>query len=372
MILVLGAGAAGLAAARTLGAAGGLSYTVSERSAVARGFDVLCGEEPAKLYQAFFQWLRWSERHAAPGESLASTLTRWPARGTVAQSRFFRAFMEQWLAGPLDQISAEHWDADEDLPGGDAVPGAGYGAVVSRLADGLDVTLGFEVSQVVDMGDRVRVGSRDGRSVDGDAIIVTLPLGVLRSGAVSFAPDLETSRIEALHRMGFGALEKVALAFESPFWQHDDHHLLAVYPTEEDPWATFYPLSPYGHGQRIVALTGGRASAFVSTWDDAQLTRSAMDALRRHYPGAPEPVHMLRTGWASDRFSRGSYSFPATGMDPSDYDRLAQPLTPRILFAGEATHRLHPATVHGAYESGVREAHRLLGGGLASRHGSAA
>ncbi len=67
----------------------------------------------------------------------------------------------------------------------------------------------------------------------------------------------------------------------------------------------------------------------------------------------------MRTRWNEDAFARGSYSLFPPGASYEDHDALAEPAG-RLLFAGEATHRTYPATVHGAYLSGVREAERVV------------
>ena len=66
------------------------------------------------------------------------------------------------------------------------------------------------------------------------------------------------------------------------------------------------------------------------------------------------------TRWASDPLAGGSYSFLKLGSSPADHDHLAASLANKLFFAGEATNRDHSATVHGAYLSGIREAHRIL------------
>jgi polyamine oxidase len=76
---------------------------------------------------------------------------------------------------------------------------------------------------------------------------------------------------------------------------------------------------------------------------------------------APAPKGRLVTRWAADPYARGSYSFLAVGSSPDDQKALAEPASDRVLFAGEATQPEHFATVHGAYLSGVREAQRILG-----------
>ena len=74
----------------------------------------------------------------------------------------------------------------------------------------------------------------------------------------------------------------------------------------------------------------------------------------------PEPSQTLTTRWEDEPFSRGVYSHVAVGASSADYDVMAEPLwEERLLFAGEATCREHPATVAGAFISGMREAGRV-------------
>jgi monoamine oxidase len=65
------------------------------------------------------------------------------------------------------------------------------------------------------------------------------------------------------------------------------------------------------------------------------------------------------TRWGSDPFAGGSYSSLTPGSTPEDYDTLAAPIGNVLFFAGEHTHREHPATVHGAYLSGLRAADEI-------------
>lgn len=73
----------------------------------------------------------------------------------------------------------------------------------------------------------------------------------------------------------------------------------------------------------------------------------------------PDPIQSICTRWGSDPFSFGSYSHVRVQSSGSDYDVLAENLEGRLFFAGEATIRQHPATMHGAYLSGLREASRI-------------
>jgi hypothetical protein len=64
--------------------------------------------------------------------------------------------------------------------------------------------------------------------------------------------------------------------------------------------------------------------------------------------------------WGSDRFARGSYSHAGPDSQSDDYKALAEPIG-NLFFAGEHTSSMHPATVHGAYMSGIRAASKVLG-----------
>jgi lysine-specific histone demethylase 1 len=84
-------------------------------------------------------------------------------------------------------------------------------------------------------------------------------------------------------------------------------------------------------------------------------------ALRRVYGAkVPEPVAVKVTQWASDEYSRGSYSYVAVGCTGQEYDTLALPVSRCVLFAGEHTCKEHPDSVGGAMLSGLREASRAL------------
>jgi [histone H3]-N6,N6-dimethyl-L-lysine4 FAD-dependent demethylase len=73
----------------------------------------------------------------------------------------------------------------------------------------------------------------------------------------------------------------------------------------------------------------------------------------------PDPIQSICTRWGSDPFSYGSYSHVSVQSSGEDYDILAENVGNRLFFAGEATSRQYPATMHGAFMSGLREASRI-------------
>ncbi len=77
------------------------------------------------------------------------------------------------------------------------------------------------------------------------------------------------------------------------------------------------------------------------------------------FPNIKKPEKYFLTRWSQDPYSLGSYSYLPVGATGEDRDLLAAPESNRLFFSGEATHRHFPATTHGAYLSGLREAKRI-------------
>lgn len=107
----------------------------------------------------------------------------------------------------------------------------------------------------------------------------------------------------------------------------------------------------------LIALMAGRAAHDVETTDTSVLLEEIMQRLEKTFTPqhVPTPVEVIVTRWKRDPFSRGTFSFVGPQTNPGDYDVMAAPVG-NLHFAGEATCGTHPATVHGAYLSGLRAA----------------
>jgi lysine-specific histone demethylase 1 len=95
---------------------------------------------------------------------------------------------------------------------------------------------------------------------------------------------------------------------------------------------------------------------------DEECVAGVMRVLRDIFAEAttvPDPVDVAVTRWGADPYARGSYSNISPRGTGDDYDALAEPVAETLFFAGEATSRTHPATMHGAFLSGNREAARV-------------
>jgi len=256
-------------------------------------------------------------------------------------------------------LSLSAWNADEAFPGDNVLFPGGYRQIIERLAEGVDVRLGQTVLQIRSHAGGVTV-TTEGGQFDADRAIVTLPLGVLQSGVVEFVPALSQTKRTAIQRLAMGTLNKVVLQFPTPFWPTELHSFGAVSCAEDEP-VEFWNMAMHTGLPVLMALVGGETARRLEQWDDPAVTTFILDHLREMFRDAiPEPSAFVVTRWRADRFAFGSYAHIPPGASMADHDALAEPAGERVFFAGEATHRAYPGTVHGAFLSGLREADRIL------------
>ena len=268
---------------------------------------------------------------------------------------------EQEYAGSAADLSGWWFDDDAVLRGKDVLFPHGYGAVVDWLAKGLVVRLGEVVEQIDWDASGVTVGT-DRRAYQADHVVVTLPLGVLQSGAVRFGAPLPAKKLAAIDRLGMGVYNKCFLQFPEVFWPDTDWMTYIPDVAHAGQWVEWLNVArPTGEP----VLLGFNAADFgreIEGWTDGEIVDSALATLRMIFAAdVPAPLGYQITRWASDPFARGSYSFNPLGSTPVMRDHLAASVDGRVHFAGEATHRRSFATVHGAYLSGVRAAKEIIG-----------
>ena len=214
--------------------------------------------------------------------------------------------------------------------------------------------------RVIRMAGGVQVQTGD-ESFEADAVIVTVPLGVLKAGAIEFEPPLPDTVAGPIDRLGMGVFNKIFLQFPERFWDDGVYAIRALGEAGEH-WHSWYDVSAVSGRPTLLTFAAGPFGGRVQELDDVEIVADVVAALRGLYgPAVPEPfVHWI-TRWGQDPFSNGSYSYIATGSSHHDHDALAGPVDGVLHFAGEATWGAEPATVGGAYASGVRAAERILG-----------
>ncbi|MEM9621329.1 MAG: FAD-dependent oxidoreductase, partial [Pseudomonadota bacterium] len=272
---------------------------------------------------------------------------------------FLGSAIEADYAGDVDDLTVAALLEGTDPKGGDAIIDGGYVQIVEHLAKYLDIRREVAVTQIDWSGERVRAVTSQG-DFEADRVVVTLPLGVLRSGDVTFAPALPDAHEKAIQGMGVGLLNKLFLRFPSVFWDADETFFGIEQPSKSRlvTWMNMYEFT----GEPIlIAFSAAEDAKALEQLSDEETVDEAMDLLRDIFgSNVPAPEQCEITRWWSDPWSCGSYSYLGKGASPQMRSELAAPVGGKLFFAGEATHMEFPSTAHGAYLSGLRAADEVI------------
>ncbi|RMZ87785.1 hypothetical protein DV736_g4989, partial [Chaetothyriales sp. CBS 134916] len=292
------------------------------------------------------------------------------------------ANLEYANAANVDKLSLRGWDQDigNEFEGEHAQVVGGYQQLpraLWRYPEPLDVRTNKAVETIKYSAGgsqgRGTVICEDGESFDADRIVFTASLGVLKEEPIQFGPPLPQWKRDAIRRMGFGLLNKLILVFERPFWDTErdmfgilreprsgDGNKHEDYKGGRGQFYLFWNTIDTSGLPVLIALMAGDSAHEAEKTPDSEIVAECVDQLRRIFGhnNVPEPLETIVTRWASDRFARGTYSYVAAEARPGDYDLIAAPVS-NLFFAGEATIATHPATVHGAYLSGLRAANEV-------------
>jgi monoamine oxidase len=266
--------------------------------------------------------------------------------------------IEHEFAADVANLSLFYYDEGELFDGEDVIFPNGYDQIIAGLTKDLAIKLEHPIQQVEYGPDGVRITTSQG-VFEAERAVITLPLGVLKQGAVKFSPQLPASKLTAIERLGMGVLNKLYLRFTEPFWD-TENDLLGYIPVNKGEWVEWLNLYKYTGQPILLGFNADRYGRQLEAWSDSDIVAAAMGVLRTMYgPSIPEPQAWQVTRWASDPWAGGSYSYLSPGAIPADRETLAQTVGERLFFAGEATLVGYPATVHGALLSGRRAAKEI-------------
>jgi monoamine oxidase len=266
--------------------------------------------------------------------------------------------METEYSGGAGELSAHWFDDGTEYEGPDKLFAEGFRVIIDHLAAGLDILTGKMVTHIDWSRAEVKVSTRAGHFT-ADAVLVTLPLGVLKTDRPTFHPPLPVAKREAITKLGMGLLNKCYLRFPHAFWPQDVDWIEYI-PAKHGEWVEWVSFRKAAGKPVLMGFLAAESAAEKESLADTEIVASAMSVLRTIYGASiPEPIDHQITRWAADPFSRGSYSFNAVHSTPAMRDALASPLNGRLFFAGEATERKQYGTAHGAYLSGLRAAEEM-------------
>lgn len=405
-VVIVGAGAAGIAAARRLAAAG-RRFVLLEAAGVVGGRCITDTTTFGVPYDRGAHWIHMPEINpvaklatqfgldiysAPPGqrvrigrryaresemeEFLAMLVRANSAIGDAARGKTdvscaqalpkdlgdWRATIEFFL-GPfgcgkdLAEISAVDFyrSLERDV---DAFCRQGFGALLAKLVAGVPVQVSTPVTRI-EWGNRPGVAVETAKAqIEARAAIVTVSTNVLTAGKIRFTPDLPKRHLDAASKLRLGSYDHVALELpDNPLGLRPDE-LVFDKSTNKNTASIFANASGSTLCMIDVAGSFGRD---LSAKGEAEMIAFALEWLGGLY-GADMKKAVRRkhaTRWNYEPWTLGAFSSAAPGGQPSR-KILMESLNNRIWFAGEAAHETLWGTVGGAWESGERAADAVI------------
>jgi monoamine oxidase len=401
-VAVIGAGAAGIGAARRLREAGTASIVVLEarqrvggrvHTIAPAGFPLDRGAEwlhsadrnplsPIAQHLGFSVHRRppeWTTRLRRSGETI-ETEQEWIAT-REAQSRARRRAAAEpvdrslatllspggrwnklldatstWGNGAeLERVSVKDYVRYEDS-GTNWRLAEGYGRLFQTLAEGLPVACKSVVSRVDHRGLVIRIETARG-TVTASRAIVTVPTSIIAGEIIRFEPPL-LDKLAAAAGLPLGVDDKLFISLEGPL--PDVEHDIYLVGSTTSRETMSYQVRPLDR-PAIYCFFGGRFAAALEREGQEAMFSFAADELARLLGSAirKRMAPLASTAWLQDPWSRGSYSFALPGH-ADDRAVLAAPVDDRVFFAGEACSPNFFSTAHGAWLSGISAAEAAL------------
>ncbi|MCR9107649.1 FAD-dependent oxidoreductase [Marivita sp. XM-24bin2] len=194
------------------------------------------------------------------------------------------AIQQDYGASTRD-INWQAYEDDPDYGGKDLLFPGGYAQILGQGDSDLDIRLGTEIRRVSLMDDGVQLGSSNGDLGRFDAVIVTVPLGVLKAQRVAFTPALPKDKDTAIRRLGFGLLDKLYLRFDTVFWDAETTWILTpetgLPPGQFNQWLN---LAPVLDAPILLGFNGAGPARDLSVLTDDALIDRALRVLSTAYP----------------------------------------------------------------------------------------
>jgi monoamine oxidase len=259
---------------------------------------------------------------------------------------------------PANFSVVDSWQYVED--GEDLMIPRGYGTLLAHYAKNVDVRLSTPVSRIRWTGRGVTADTEAG-SVAARVAVVALPSAIVADGAVIFSPHLPIEVLQAHHDLPLGLLNKVALKFKKNVFPSETTEFLRM--RRDDGRGMGY-LTRHWDSNVCIAFAAGRFGRELEAMGETGAIEHALAELVTMLGGDIRRLfdRGAATAWASDPYSRGSYSHCVPGRFGAR-EILTRPVGDRIVFAGEHTLQSAYGTLHGAHLSGIRaavEVRRLL------------
>lgn len=242
------------------------------------------------------------------------------------------------------------------------IEGCGYYMLLKSIEKKLKNTkIYFEniVTKIEMINEKVVIDTLNGEQFIGDAVIATMPLGVLKEDVVQIL-DLSSAKRRAIQNLKMGIMNTVTLKFETQFWSDENTSFVLVNTNRNER-----PITVLLNANKILPSSKPTlvASFFAADGlrDKKILIEEAKSAIKKAWTNSPDPIFEEATAWHLDPYTYGSYaSFSMETKDKDIVGIMSREWDGRFVLAGDAIVPIGlMGCFHGAYISALRAA-RLI------------
>ncbi|KAF9438757.1 hypothetical protein BGZ76_005063 [Entomortierella beljakovae] len=304
---------------------------------------------------------KWLSHFIATRQSVDSNLANYMSSKDLQIVPLLAQFWADENAIPLDKVSLKYMDAEDMPPGDHCMMANGYDRVLDVLCkdmSSVDIRLEHIVNRIEYNESNVKISTSKGQ-VTADIVLVTLPLGVLKSKSVTFSPPLPESKQTAIKRLGFGTMVKAVLYFPTCFWPSDRHfinflpiptsipnpnlcrHLnrrqMKALTTYMNDLANYTSLMPIHGAPILIAYMANDSAEVFERLTEEEVLEVLVCQLSHYFdilvsdPKNSRPTRIFMTRWNADPFARGSYTSIPVGAHQSDLAEFEVPVGARSI-----------------------------------------
>jgi monoamine oxidase len=232
----------------------------------------------------------------------------------------------------------------------------GLGTLITKLSEQLPLSLSTPASRIEWGGREALVQTPAGKIV-ARAVIITVSSNVLAAGNIKFAPDLPKRTLEAAAKLGLGSYDHIALQMPgNPLGLARDDILIE----QSNSMRTALLYANMGSSSLCSIDVGGSFGRDLSAQGEAAMVAFAIEWLTKMFGSefAKAVKKSAATRWNASPYVQGAMSAAPPGAQP--FRKILSEPVSNVFFAGEATHETLWGTVDGAWESGERAAEAAL------------
>ena len=219
------------------------------------------------------------------------------------------------------------------------------------------------VQEIDYSGDMISITTADSSVFTGEKVLITVPVSILKNGAINFVPGLPQEKINSFGKIQMDAGLKVFMEFSQRFYPDVLFFggLGAIFQDTKAYYDAVFRKDTSRHVMGLFAINE-EAAAFTDLGSDQAIFQAVLAELDDVFDGQASQYYLnhIVQNWSAEPFIQGSYSYDFDGKQKDIVENIFEPVDEKVYFAGEALSLDNQATVHGACESAYKAMARLL------------